>query len=169
MSKKIYLIAILLGLVLSAFLFFAIGEEKELERKEKEEKELQAKEDSIYMSDMIPVGYYLVDSMVVNNNFIVIIAEHLDGDPYIIRVYQTNEDEKQKPLFQKKIYGYEYSGTDTIDFNNDGYMDVGIHIYKDEKNVRIRIPTVLMSSKWFKSSVFRRKRLKSLQMVILAR
>ncbi len=27
----------------------------------------------------------------------------------------------------------------------------------------------LMSSKWFKSSVFRRKRLKSLQMVILAR
>ncbi|MCP4442422.1 MAG: hypothetical protein GY810_26240 [Aureispira sp.] len=28
---------------------------------------------------------------------------------------------------------------------------------------------VLMSSKWFKSSVFRRKRLKSLQMVILAR
>ncbi len=29
--------------------------------------------------------------------------------------------------------------------------------------------TILMSSKWFKSSVFRRKRLKSLQMVILAR
>ncbi|MCP4437637.1 MAG: hypothetical protein GY810_01705 [Aureispira sp.] len=50
--------------------------------------------------------------------------------------------------------------------NQDGFC----YVLLNQPNIAATfMHYILMSSKWFKSSVFRRKRLKSLQMVILAR
>lgn len=112
MSKNTYIIAIVLGIVLSLFLLLKMKRTQRLEK-------------GIFrISSLEEKKYTLLDSITVGNNLFLIES---NGENGLLTIFHS---EREKVVDEIILEG-NYKGVDTTDYNNDGYSDICIRLLGD--------------------------------------
>lgn len=124
MSKKVYVAAILLGVVLSFFLLPTMKRKEDVSSSE-DYSSSHIDYEELYGNTLMESDT-LRDSIRVNNQLLLFITKDYDPDELYLKEEDADRDD-----YLANFYQSNYEGLDTIDYNNDGYNDICFRVYKE--------------------------------------